>query len=208
MRLDKLTTKFQEALGEAQSLALARDNPYIEPVHVLAAMLAQTWAQYAKPGSPVAQAGGAVNDLVLTLRPGADRATIVGELRQALDDALRRLSPKSEMAKAIAYGRKRWVAGGVRTMICFDPTRGIDIRTKQQIYQLLRDLQQAGQRVWQLLPLQPPDCHGSPYAASSAFAASYSSASCSGYSSSGTGSSRGAIDGRGGGAGGRGWAAC
>ncbi len=41
MRLDKLTTKFQEALGEAQSLALNRDNPYIEPVHVLAAMLAQ-----------------------------------------------------------------------------------------------------------------------------------------------------------------------
>ena len=26
----------------------------------------------------------------------------------------------------------RWVAGGVRTMLCFDPTRGIDIRTKQQ----------------------------------------------------------------------------
>ncbi|MBX3622541.1 MAG: ATP-dependent chaperone ClpB [Rhizobacter sp.] len=42
MRLDKLTTKFQEALGDAQSLALSRDNPYIEPVHVLAAMLAQT----------------------------------------------------------------------------------------------------------------------------------------------------------------------
>ncbi|MBC7954275.1 MAG: AAA family ATPase, partial [Cytophagales bacterium] len=42
MRLDKLTTKFQEALGEAQSLALNRDNPYIEPVHLLAAMLAQT----------------------------------------------------------------------------------------------------------------------------------------------------------------------
>lgn len=41
MRADKFTTRFQEALGEAQSLALARDNPYIEPVHVLAAMLAQ-----------------------------------------------------------------------------------------------------------------------------------------------------------------------
>jgi ATP-dependent Clp protease ATP-binding subunit ClpB len=41
MRLDKLTTKFQEALGEAQSLALARDNPYIEPAHVLSAMLVQ-----------------------------------------------------------------------------------------------------------------------------------------------------------------------
>ena len=42
MRLDKLTTKFQEALADAQSLAVTRDNPYIEPVHVLAAMLAQT----------------------------------------------------------------------------------------------------------------------------------------------------------------------
>jgi ATP-dependent Clp protease ATP-binding subunit ClpB len=42
MRLDKLTTQFQEALGEAQSLALNRDNPYIEPAHVLLAMLAQT----------------------------------------------------------------------------------------------------------------------------------------------------------------------
>jgi ATP-dependent Clp protease ATP-binding subunit ClpB len=42
MRIDKLTTKFQEALAESQSLAIARDNPYIEPAHVLAAMLAQT----------------------------------------------------------------------------------------------------------------------------------------------------------------------
>ena len=40
MRQDKLTTKFQEALGEAQSLALAHDNQVIEPVHILAAMLA------------------------------------------------------------------------------------------------------------------------------------------------------------------------
>ena len=41
MRTDKLTTKFQEALGDAQSLALGHDNAYIEPVHVLAAMLRQ-----------------------------------------------------------------------------------------------------------------------------------------------------------------------
>ena len=41
MRQDKLTTKFQEALGDAQSLALGADNAYIEPVHVLAAMLRQ-----------------------------------------------------------------------------------------------------------------------------------------------------------------------
>jgi ATP-dependent Clp protease ATP-binding subunit ClpB len=39
MRIDKLTTKFQEALTEAQTLALTHDNAYIEPVHVLAAMI-------------------------------------------------------------------------------------------------------------------------------------------------------------------------
>ena len=41
MRIDKLTTKFQEALADAQSIAVANDNPYIEPTHLLAAMLAQ-----------------------------------------------------------------------------------------------------------------------------------------------------------------------
>ncbi|CAJ0799595.1 Chaperone protein ClpB [Ralstonia mannitolilytica] len=41
MRLDKLTTRFQEALADAQSLALGNDNPYIEPVHLLLAMLRQ-----------------------------------------------------------------------------------------------------------------------------------------------------------------------
>ena len=41
MRQDKLTTKFQEALSDAQSLALANDNGYIEPVHLLLAMLKQ-----------------------------------------------------------------------------------------------------------------------------------------------------------------------
>jgi ATP-dependent Clp protease ATP-binding subunit ClpB len=41
MRLDKLTQTFQEALTEAQSLAVTRDNPYIEPAHILLAMLQQ-----------------------------------------------------------------------------------------------------------------------------------------------------------------------
>ncbi len=41
MRIDKLTTKFQEALGEAQTLALGQDHAFIEPAHVLAAMLRQ-----------------------------------------------------------------------------------------------------------------------------------------------------------------------
>jgi len=41
MRIDKLTTKFQEALAEAQTLALGQDHAYIEPAHVLVAMLRQ-----------------------------------------------------------------------------------------------------------------------------------------------------------------------
>jgi ribose transport system ATP-binding protein len=56
---------------------------------------------------------------------------------------VRRLSGGNQQKVTIA----RWVAGGVRTMLCFDPTRGIDIRTKQQIYVLLRDLAEAGAAV-------------------------------------------------------------
>ena len=41
MRLDKLTTKFQQALADAQSLALGHDHAYIQPEHLLAAMLLQ-----------------------------------------------------------------------------------------------------------------------------------------------------------------------
>src|SRR3990172_1760576 len=41
MRLDKLTTKFQQAFADAQSLAVGRDNQFIEPVHLLLALLQQ-----------------------------------------------------------------------------------------------------------------------------------------------------------------------
>ena len=41
MRFDKLTTKFQQALADAQSMALANDNGFIEPQHLLSALLAQ-----------------------------------------------------------------------------------------------------------------------------------------------------------------------
>ena len=41
MRADKLTSKFQEALSDAQSLAVGRDNPFIEPVHLMSALLNQ-----------------------------------------------------------------------------------------------------------------------------------------------------------------------
>ncbi len=60
MRFDKLTTKFQQALADAQSLAARNDNPYIEPVHVLAALLSDADSG---TGSLLARAGVAVNRL-------------------------------------------------------------------------------------------------------------------------------------------------
>jgi ribose transport system ATP-binding protein len=72
-----------------------------------------------------------------------------GRVRKAVDtlqiDAragaeVRRLSGGNQQKVTIA----RWVTDGVHTMLCFDPTRGIDIRTKNQIYVLLRELAEAG----------------------------------------------------------------
>ena len=59
MRIDKLTTKFQEALADAQSLALGNDHAYIEPTHVLAAMLRQQDG----PGALLQRAGVQVSAL-------------------------------------------------------------------------------------------------------------------------------------------------
>jgi ATP-dependent Clp protease ATP-binding subunit ClpB len=77
MRMDKLTTKFQAALADAQSLAVGRDNQYIEPVHLMAALLDQQ--------------GG-------TARPLLEKAgAAVPKLRSELAAALERL-PKVEGA--------------------------------------------------------------------------------------------------------------
>ena len=41
MRMDKLTSRFQQAIADAQSLAVGRDNSIIEPAHLLLALLDQ-----------------------------------------------------------------------------------------------------------------------------------------------------------------------
>jgi len=71
MRFDKFTTQLQTAVSDAQSLAVGRDHPYIEPQHLLAALLAQGDGSTA---SIVQRAGG---------NPGA--------LKTALEQALGRL---------------------------------------------------------------------------------------------------------------------
>jgi len=84
MRLDKLTTRFQEALADAQSLALGNDNPYIEPVHLLLAMLRQP--------------DGATKNLLA--RAGVN----TGALDTALDRAIKHL-PQVQGGEQVQVGR-------------------------------------------------------------------------------------------------------
>ncbi len=56
---------------------------------------------------------------------------------------LRRLSGGNQQKVVIA----RWIATGFQTLLCFDPTRGIDVGTKHQIYRLLREMAEAGSSV-------------------------------------------------------------
>ncbi|HDR1420077.1 ATP-dependent chaperone ClpB [Pasteurella multocida] len=55
MNIEKFTTKFQQALQEAQSLAIGKDNQFIEPVHLLTALLNQQGGSTA----PILTASGA-----------------------------------------------------------------------------------------------------------------------------------------------------
>ncbi|MFP1744194.1 ATP-dependent chaperone ClpB [Lonsdalea quercina] len=71
MRLDRLTNKFQLALADAQSLALGRDNQFIEPLHLMSALLNQEGSTV----SPLLTAAG-VN---------------VAHLKQEIEQALSRL---------------------------------------------------------------------------------------------------------------------
>jgi ribose transport system ATP-binding protein len=59
------------------------------------------------------------------------------------ESQLRRLSGGNQQKVVIA----RWIATGFQTLLCFDPTRGIDIGTKHQIYRLLREMANAGSSV-------------------------------------------------------------
>jgi ATP-dependent Clp protease ATP-binding subunit ClpB len=70
MRLDKLTTKLQQALADAQSLAVGYDNQYIDPVHLLTALLNQ---DDGATSSLLQRAGVNVPGLASGLKSGMDR---------------------------------------------------------------------------------------------------------------------------------------
>ena len=74
MRLDKLTTKLQEALSDAQSLAVGSDNQYIDPLHLLMALLNQ---DDGSSRSLLQRAGVNVGGLVNQLKQAIDRLSSV-----------------------------------------------------------------------------------------------------------------------------------
>ena len=89
MRIDKLTTKFQEALSDAQSLALGNDHAYIDPLHLLAAMLRQNDGPKAlleRAGANVAAMSTAVENAVKQLPQvtGQDQVQVGPDLAKLL----------------------------------------------------------------------------------------------------------------------------
>ena len=70
MRQDKLTTKLQEAIADAHSLAVGNDNQYVDPVHLLTALLQQNDGS---TKSLLQRAGVNVNKLAGSLRTAVDR---------------------------------------------------------------------------------------------------------------------------------------
>jgi ATP-dependent Clp protease ATP-binding subunit ClpB len=70
MRFDKFTTKFQQAFADAQSLAVGNDNPYIEPQHLLYALLNQDDGSTA---SILSKAGVNVPSLKTSVKSAIDR---------------------------------------------------------------------------------------------------------------------------------------
>ncbi len=92
MRIDKLTTKFQEALADAQSLALGKDHAYIDPAHVLMAMLQQQDGPKAllqRAGVNLSAMSSAVNAAVARLPQvtGQDQVQVGPELVKLLQAA-------------------------------------------------------------------------------------------------------------------------
>ncbi|MFP4072517.1 MAG: sugar ABC transporter ATP-binding protein [Actinomycetota bacterium] len=82
--------------------------------------------------------------------------SLASDEKERVQSAVDRLSIDTRAAKQairLSGGNQqklvvgRWLASGFKVLLCFDPTRGIDVGTKQQIYELLRELADDGAAV-------------------------------------------------------------
>ena len=83
--------------------------------------------------------------------------SLAGDETRRVDDAIDRLDidvRAGSQLQRLSGGNQqkvtigRWLASGFATLLCFDPTRGIDIQTKAQIYDLLRELADEGAAIF------------------------------------------------------------
>jgi len=81
MRPDKFTSKLQEALADAQSLAVGRDNNYVEPIHILSALVEQQ-------NSSIAQ---------ILVQAGVNVQTLKGQVEQSLQRLPQVQDPDGEL---------------------------------------------------------------------------------------------------------------
>src|SRR6185312_4126871 len=95
MRIDKLTSKFQMALADAQSLAVGQDHAYIEPVHLMLALLDQE--------------GGSVRPLLAKVGANLSR------FRNALDAQLDKLPTVTGTRATCRYPRTSPASSTSRT---------------------------------------------------------------------------------------------
>ena len=105
MRFDKLTTRLQQALAEAQSRALGADNPYIEAVHLLGALLDEPEGGI---GGLIARAGGNVAALRQSLSAAQHRLPKVegssGQIQVSRDlTALLNVADKESQKRGDAF---------------------------------------------------------------------------------------------------------
>ncbi|MEM8768820.1 MAG: ATP-dependent chaperone ClpB [Pseudomonadota bacterium] len=89
MRPDKMTSRLQEALADAQSLAIGRDHTSLEPIHLFAVLLEQ------KPGTAASMLG----------RAGADLANLRGAVEDALGSLATLATPTGEISPSADFVR-------------------------------------------------------------------------------------------------------
>lgn len=128
MRMDKLTSKFQLALADAQSIAVGKDHQFIEPLHVLIAMLQQE--------------GGSVKPLLN--RVGVSMASLNQGLEKALESMPQVSGQAGEVHLSQATGRLLNVADKLAqqrgdSFISSDLFLLALIEDKDPVAQLLRD---------------------------------------------------------------------
>ncbi|WP_288109186.1 ATP-dependent chaperone ClpB [Limnobacter sp.] len=122
MRLDRLTTKFQEALADAQSMAVAKDNPSIEPAHVLLALVSQTEGTVR---GVVSKAGGNLGQLKKGLEAEVANLPVVSNNTGQVQISSRLQGSLNLTDKAAQKKGDQFVASELFLLACFHEASGV-----------------------------------------------------------------------------------